>query len=396
VASPSANHSQKGGARKEHRGSFTRFSYEEQKSETSPREVDYVEGFLQTISEGEYREVMRWILQISATNNLDMQVILKYIRTFGKGALRKKLRGWLNFFKYCELKQISVNDVVESNSLKLITDFMLFLRQQGSKDYTIQEAKYAVSTLFEDILGKQGSGRNKLIAAMMIPEKLHVPHKKRYSEIWNINLLFDYYRNQPVNSLLSSFDVMIKSAILILAFTACRPKEIVTINVDSIVYKPETGTLLLPTITKQERFELTNLQIQEISDKQICPVAATREWLARRNSLDNAPPKFMITKTGKPMLDAQLLAIAIRNVLDAAKVPPQYGSYSIKHAAISALYALGFSTTEINIFTGHSESADTAPSYYLKTIGNWPGYRLAAFGSPEGLGETMAPNPPKQ
>jgi acetyl esterase/lipase len=140
---------------------------------------------------------------------------------------------------------------------------------------------------------------------------------------------------------------------------------------------------------------MTNLQVQKLidADIQICPVAATLEWLARREALGKkAPPTFLITKTGKPMLDAQLLAVAIKAVLTAANVPPQYSSYSIKHATISALYSLGFSTTEINIYTGHSESAETAPNYYLKSLGKWPGFKLATKCSRKELGETVAPN----
>jgi hypothetical protein len=96
------------------------------------------------------------------------------------------------------------------------------------------------------------------------------------------------------------------------------------------------------------------------------------------------------------MRDAQLLAVAINAVLTAVGVPPNYMPYSIKHSTISALYSLGFSTTEINIFTGHSESADTAPKFYLKSLGNWPGHKLATKRSQEGSERTVAPDPLEQ
>jgi hypothetical protein len=396
VAPTSTVDSEKGGAWRKYRSITARFSNENQELKTSSGEVDHVQNFLQTISPEQYREAMKWILEIAMTSNLDIQVILKYIRTFGRGALRKKLHGWLDFYRYCTLKELSVEQIVQSDSVKLISDFLFFLQQQGVKDYIVKEAKYATSTLFEDILGKIGSGKNKIIAALITPENYHIRHRKKYEKMWNITLLFDYYRKQPENSLLADFDIMIKAAILILIFTACRPCEVVLIRTDSIEFNPETESLILPTITKQNKFEFTNFQVQKLSDNSICPVAATQEWLARRKSLTNAPPNFLISKTGKPVRDAQLLANAVRNVLDAVGVPPQYSPYTIKHATISALFALGVPTTEVNIFTGHSESANTAPSYYLKTIGNWPDYRLAAFSSPGESGETMAPEDPEQ
>jgi hypothetical protein len=93
VASSSTDDNKKGGARKGYRGFITRLSYEEKELKTPTGGVDYVEDLLQTISPDEYGEAMRWILDIALTNDLNIQVILKYIRSFGKTALRKKLCG---------------------------------------------------------------------------------------------------------------------------------------------------------------------------------------------------------------------------------------------------------------------------------------------------------------
>jgi integrase len=395
VASPSTDNIRKSGARKKFRNLVARFSDEEKELETPTGGVDYVKDFLQTISPEEYRNAMRWILEIALTNELDIQVILKYIKSFGRAALRKKLHGWLLFQKFCEQQQITIESIIQQDPVKIISRFILYLQKHQVKSYIIQDAKYATSTLFEDILGKLGSGKNKILSALIIPDKLHIPHKKKYNDIWDISVLLNFYRKQPINSELSDFDIMIKSAILILVFTACRQIEVVNILVESIFYKSETESILLPTLLKQQRSQMTNLQIQKLkdADSQICPVAATLEWLARRKTLDKtAPPTFLMTKTGKAMLDAQSLAIAIRAVLTAAGVPTQYSAYSIKHATISALYNLGFSTTEINIFTGHSESADTAPKYYLKSLGNWPGHKLAVASSRKESGMTVVPD----
>jgi hypothetical protein len=56
------------------------------------------------------------------------------------------------------------------------------------KNYIIQDAKYATPTLFEDILGKPGSGKNKILSALIIPEKLHVFHTRRNITIFEIYL----------------------------------------------------------------------------------------------------------------------------------------------------------------------------------------------------------------
>jgi integrase len=259
----------------------------------------------------------------------------------------------------------------------------------------IADAKYALSTLFEDILRKQGIRKNKVIAAMIIPRKIHTPRNSKYSKILDIGLLFDYYRDQPPNETLTSFDLMIKAAILILAFSACRSVEVVKIIADKIKYRPGNKIMLLPTFTKQRRHEVTNIQLQSLDDIQICPVAATARWLIVKKSLDGGSPSFLLTKSSRPLVNAQLLAAAIKEVFKAAHIPPDFKPYSIKHAAISALYELSFSSAEVNIFTGHSELAETAPTYYLRSFGKWPGLSLATKTS-RGLGVAVVPNPSEQ
>jgi site-specific recombinase XerD len=297
------------------------------------------------------------------------------------------LRGWLAFYEYCKHENLSVNSVIVQDPIKLITQFIIFLQKQKLQHYAIIKAKCALTTVFEDILGKTNLGKNKLISAMLIPEQLHFSKKRKYTEIWDISLVLDYFRKQQINSNLSDFDIMVKAAILILVFTACRPAEVVSILPTDFSHHSgsEGGTLLLPTVVKQHKHEITNLQIQSLADTQICPVKSTLEWLKRRDALLPRPSTFLVTRSGRPMINAQLLANAIRPVLAAANIPTSYGSYSIKHATISALFRLGFSPTEINIFTGHSELANTAATFYLKSTGKWPGYGIAALSTPGGV-----------
>jgi site-specific recombinase XerD len=389
VASPSAINSEQVRHRRKFRDIISGFSNEEEKSKAPTRENDHVSSFLQTISPEIYRSTVQWILQITATRGLDSLVLIRYLQSFGKGTFRKKLRGWLAFYGYCNTKDISIDTIVQEDPIKLLSQFILFLKEKKLSDSAIVDAKSAVSTLLEDILGKSGLGKNKILSVLLIPEELHVPRKKKYSSIWDISLLFSYYRAEPVNSSLSNFDLMIKTVILILAFTACRPSEVVTIVPNRVQYFSESKSMLLPTIVKQHRNRITVLQIQQIQDEQICPVAATLEWLARLKTLHQST--FLLTKSGQPLTSAQLLSDPIRSVFDAASIPSFYRPYSIKHAVISALYHLGCTRTEVNIFTGHSELADTAPTFYLKSINEWLGYKLAARYSPGSSGVSVAP-----
>jgi site-specific recombinase XerD len=355
---------------------IARFSDEEEEPKTPTREFNYVSNFLGTISPEYFRSAAKWILDIASTRGIDMRVIIRYMQNFSREAFRRKLRGYLAFQKYCDLKRISIPIILQQDPIVLVSEFILFLQQKQVSDYVIADSRHAISTLFEDILGRPGIGRNRLVSAISIPRVLHIPHKSKYTKAWDINLLFTYYRSQPANSSMASFDVMIKAVILILVFTACRPREVVNIISDRIQYTSHTQSLVLPTVLKQSKNQITNLQVQNLDDVQICPVAATLEWLNRKKTLD--PKAFLFTRNSSPIRNAQLLAAPIRLVLRAAGVPSTYGPYSIKHAVISALFHLGFSSTEINLFTGHSELADTAPKYYLKSINKWPGFRLAA------------------
>jgi site-specific recombinase XerD len=110
------------------------------------------------------------------------------------------------------------------------------------------------------------------------------------------------------------------------------------------------------------------------------------EWLDRKKKFLN-PQVFLYTQSGTPLHHTQLLSGSIKMVLTAAGVPSYFKPYSIKHAVISALFHLGYSRTEVNLFTGHSELADTAPAFYLRSIKNWPGFSLAE--APSGFPEAL-------
>jgi hypothetical protein len=93
---------------------------EEKELETPSREDNYVDNFLQSISGENYKEAMRFILQIAKQSELDMRVIVDYIKNFGAPALRRKLRGWLAFYKYCQEKEISIQYVIGQDSVKIV------------------------------------------------------------------------------------------------------------------------------------------------------------------------------------------------------------------------------------------------------------------------------------
>jgi hypothetical protein len=186
VATTSAVNRKDSSSRRKYRDIIAGLTDEEKKLETPTRENDYVSNFLQSISGEDYRKAMSFILEIVKQSELDMKVILNYIKSFGATALRRKLRGWLAFYKYCQEKEISIQQVIDQDPVKIATQFMWFLRQQKEvvSDYVVADAKYALSTLFEDILGKHGIRKSKIVSAMVIPKKLHVPRNKRYTKIW--------------------------------------------------------------------------------------------------------------------------------------------------------------------------------------------------------------------
>jgi hypothetical protein len=386
MAVVNSTHSKESSSRGKFSSVVSRFSVEEDESQAPTREDDYVSHFLETISPEFFRVAMKWILDIVSCRTLDMRVIIRYLQSFGKEALRRKLRGYVIFQKYCSSKNISIQMILNQDPIKLLTDFILSLQQMGLSEYVIADSRHAISTFLEDMLGKSGVSKNKLVSTLVIPRYLHVPRKARYSEAWDISLLFAYYRSRPPNNSLNDYDVMIKAVILILVFTACRPREVVNILADKIQHIAISKSLLIPTVVKSHRNTITNLQVQSLPDVQICPVSAISEWLERKKKFLN-PSVFLYTQSGNPLRYAQLLSPPIRTVLTAAGVPPQFRPYSIKHAVISALFHLGCSRAEVNLFTGHSELADTAPAFYLKSIHRWPGFLLAEapLGSPEAL-----------
>jgi hypothetical protein len=65
--------------------------------------------------------------------------------------------------------------------------------------------------------------------------------------------------------------------------------------------------------------------------------------------------------------------------LEEAGIPREFATYSIRHATITKAYRLdGVGWKDVNIFTGHSELADTSSRFYLHLSDEWLGFKLAA------------------
>jgi hypothetical protein len=72
------------------------------------------------------------------------------------------------------------------------------------------------------------------------------------------------------------------------------------------------------------------------------------------------------------------LCLVTKTLLQEAHIPDMYTCYSIRHAAITKLYGICSDPLKVNVFTGHSERANTSSKFYLHEIDNWLGFALAS------------------
>jgi hypothetical protein len=64
--------------------------------------------------------------------------------------------------------------------------------------------------------------------------------------------------------------------------------------------------------------------------------------------------------------------------LERAGIDRKYPAYSIRHALITALFDAGLSESQVNAYTGHSNSAHTAATSYFHLNSKWIGHAIAS------------------
>ncbi|KAA6386935.1 MAG: hypothetical protein EZS28_017535 [Streblomastix strix] len=145
---------------------------------------------------------------------------------------------------------------------------------------------------------------------------------RRYSNMWDIRQLFDYWRSRPDDKDLSETEIQTKLASLLFSICFIRIDEAdeIKLAISNIDYRNQTAILCL---SPNANNSIEQYEIRRTGDPKVCPNSTLFTWLDRH------------------WLNSLLREIGIRGAI----------SYSFKHAASTEIAKQGLDTTNLNIFT---------------------------------------------
>jgi hypothetical protein len=206
--------------------------------------------------------------------------------------------------------------------------------------------------------------------------------------IWDLPVLLDYICKSKPLCQLSMTELLQRVFALIMIFATARIIEVWRMDVWHIIKSDGDRQWTIPTHRKTDRGTRTSmLTLMRLPDAHICPVRYLEELISRlgppssssfsSSSSSSSTSTRFVWDNGTPVSSVASIYPLLNRLLREAKIPEKYTANSIRHAAITKLINTVHDVSKVNIFTGHSQRANTAPKFYSHLVGEWLGFALA-------------------
>ena len=254
----------------------------------------------------------------------------------------------------------------------MVLEFLMHMYENGCKYSGICAARSALSNMYS-LTGEESLAQHPLISRFVKGiYNLHPPVAK-YTNIWDINLVLDYYAENQDNSQLTLKELTMKFVLLLMILGARRKQAIVSIDIDNVVIDQDRLVLLPNRTLKHSKpgNPLEPISYKRFSgNKKLCVVHCAEEYLAGRKELVSESTHRLLITFGKPHREASPDTVSrwIKNALSNAGIDINiYKAHSCRAAAASKVQELGAPLHEI-LKHGCWKRKSTFTKYYSKDI----------------------------
>lgn len=278
------------------------------------------------------------------------------------------LKKWATF---CIEKGYDMYDPENTN----IMDFLFSMIKKGASYSAINTARCALSAVLPWREGRS-VGCNEFICLLVKAAGNFNPPKPRYSEFWDVNLVFNLFRHWGRNSLLSTYRLTVKVTVLLLLLTAQRGQTIWRLAVSGLKIFEDHMSFKLSYMLKHNRpgDPLDTLIVPSYpKDALLCPVRAVRAYVARTKKYRRHDQLLLITRSPYTPASRDTISRWTKQVLHYSGVDTdQFSSHSTRGATTSLATLLGI---DINILMKQAswKNSQTFAKYYNKTINKFEG-----------------------
>ena len=210
---------------------------------------------------------------------------------------------WSQFVTYCEEQNIDINNV----NIHQILDFLSKLFDRNLSISVIRAAKNAIAQHIHIPPYKKLSEHplmNKYFKGLFNLR----PPKQKFGFVWDVNIIFNYFRTLDDNQNLNDKELSYKLVILLLLLGGQRVNTIFWFTTDTMVINDLSITFAPHQVLKHSRpgRKLDVFEYRSYYDKKLCVVSCLKEYLSRRSvKVQNNTNKLLITYR-KPYKEASV------------------------------------------------------------------------------------------
>ena len=234
----------------------------------------------------------------------------------------------------------------------MILRFLLSMYKGGSRYSGLCAARSALSSAIT-IPGYNCISEHPMISRFLRGIFNQHPPMPKYAEIWDINIVLDYYANRMDNNELSMMQLTQKLSLLLMILGSQRRHTLTTIDQNNVVIETDKMILLPNQLQKQTKPGNSISPIVYCRypyNGKLCVVQCMEEYIKRRSTLVDEHVAPLFITVGKPHRPATSNTIArwIKQELANAGIDTNiYKAHSCRSASSSKAKEKGIPISEI-------------------------------------------------
>ncbi|KAA6399736.1 MAG: hypothetical protein EZS28_004742, partial [Streblomastix strix] len=267
------------------------------------------------------------------------------------------LQDWL------DIERITIEEMMKRDAEVILTEVIAFHTRQNDSVASVKSHKACPTTMLSLIYKESlaSSITSKLINKALA--NATIPHR-RYQNIWNIQILFNHWRQSKQNKYLNNYDFQVKIASLLMSVCFFRPNEIAEIRLKfSNVDKKENQASL--RLAPKQANAIETYEVYETDNESLSPKLAIYKWIDRLKKQFPKCTDFLLRHKGfnKPTTTKDI-SLQLTKLLRELKIVGA-SAYSIRHSATTELAKLGIPERDLATFAHHSQNSRTVQQYYI-------------------------------
>ena len=316
-------------------------------------------------NESPYLSTIRKQLKDLGFTSRSSDVIVASWRKGTTAQYQTYLQKWLEF---CKQKHCDVL----SPSLPMALDFLSMLYEKGSSYSAINTARSMLSSILQlDINSSTPFGQLPIVRRFMKGIFELRPALPRYKSIWDLSVVFNYFRGRPSAPELSLKDLTLKLTFLLSLLSGQRCQTIKYLTTENMELTTDQCVFKIMDKVKQTR---VGTHIQPVvfkaypKDEKLCTIAHLKEYIKRTTPFRNASKQLLLSHV-KPHgpVSKDTISRWCRTVLSTAGVDTsKFKGHSTIAASSSFLADNNINIKDIMLSAGWS-SERTFQQFYHKS-----------------------------